>query len=66
MTRDEILSAAYSVGTVGEPWWLDDDDLIEFATKILAVECEACARIAFSANTYNEAARLIRMRSDVK
>lgn len=49
MTRDKILSAAYSVGTVGEPWWLDDDDLIEFATEILAMNrdcpCETDLRL---------------------
>ena len=31
MKREDILSLAYSIGTVGEPWWLDDEDLIKFA-----------------------------------
>ena len=34
MTREEILSIAYSIGTVGEPWWLDDEDLMAFVTAI--------------------------------
>jgi len=49
VTREEILSAAYSIGTPGEPWWLDDDDLIEFATEILAMNrdcpCETDLRL---------------------
>ena len=34
MTREEILSIAYSIGTVGEPWWLDDEDLMAFVRAI--------------------------------
>jgi len=43
MTREEILSIAYSIGTVGEPWWLDDDDLRDFV-RAIAPRLEAAAR----------------------
>lgn len=48
MTREEILAIAYSVGTVGEPWWLDDEDLMDFvraiAPRLKAAEIEAKLR----------------------
>jgi hypothetical protein len=34
MTREEILNIAYSIGTVGEPWWLDDEDLMRFVRAV--------------------------------
>lgn len=43
MTREEILSIAYSIGTVGEPWWLDDDDLMDFV-RAIAPRLESAAR----------------------
>ena len=44
MTRDDILSIAYSVGTPGEPWWLDDLDLIAFASKVADIEAAKWAK----------------------
>jgi hypothetical protein len=40
VTRDDILSIAYSIGTVGEPWWLDDEDLLAF-TRVIATRVSA-------------------------
>jgi hypothetical protein len=45
MKRIEILCLAYSVSTPGEPWWLDDQDLIKFAALVAAHEREQCAKV---------------------
>ena len=34
MTREDVLSIAYSIGSPGEAWWLDDDDLLAFTRVI--------------------------------
>ena len=61
MTEDEIIHLA-----VEAKLWLHSDRDYEkvekFANLIAAAEREACAQIAFSANTYLEAAAAIRAR----
>ena len=43
-------------------WWGKEDEIVKFAELVAAAEREACAQIAFSANTYLEAAAAIRAR----
>lgn len=43
-------------------WWGKEDEILKFAELVAAAEREACAQIAFSANTYLEAAAAIRAR----
>ena len=43
-------------------WWGEEDEIVKFAALVAAAEREACAQIAFDANTYLEAAAAIRAR----
>ena len=43
-------------------WWGKEDEIVKFAELVAAAEREACAQIAFNANTYLKAAAAIRAR----
>ena len=67
MTNEDIIRMANEARLCACKWVNDDDDrdvesLYDFAALIAAAEREACAQIAFSANTYLEAAAAIRAR----
>ena len=65
MTNEDIIRMAREAGlsndfgTLGYPYL---PELIRFANLVAAAEREACAKIAFSAKTYIEAANAIRER----
>jgi hypothetical protein len=65
MTRDDIIRMAKEAN--GEPAWDDGVDWVwgeveRFAALVAAAEREECAKIAFNAKTYLEAAHNIRER----
>jgi hypothetical protein len=65
MTRDDIIRMAKEAN--GEPAWDDGVDWVwgeveRFAALVAAAEREECAKIAFNAKTYIEAAHNIRER----
>ena len=67
MTRDDIIRMAREARLAEhthpyELWSASDDGLERFANLVAAAEREACAQIAFDANTYLEAAAAIRAR----
>ena len=60
MTRDEIIAAWNAQADYMNQWeTLGEDEKLEWAMKL---EREACAKVAFNANTYIEAAAAIRAR----
>ena len=60
MDRDEITRMAQEAGFVGFDG--DNGSLRRFAALVAAAEREACAKVAFNAKTYIEAAAAIRAR----
>ena len=60
MTDEDIIRMARESGLVMYDY--SDPSLQRFANLVAATEREACAQIAFSANTYLEAAAAIRAR----
>jgi homoserine acetyltransferase len=60
MTNEDIIRMAREAGLVMYDY--SDPSLERFANLVAAEEREACAQIAFSANTYLEAAAAIRAR----
>jgi hypothetical protein len=69
MTDSDIIRMAQEAGATRDHpemlpnfWTLTNPDLKRFANLIAAAEREACAQIAFNANTYLEAAAAIRAR----
>lgn len=71
MTRDDIIRMAreaskgmLSYDAEGE-WRLNQREIERFAALVAAEEREACAVIAFNAETYLEAAAAIRARGQV-
>ena len=66
MTNEDIIRMAREAGF--DPHDMSDDftcnlmDIERFANLVAAAEREACAQIAFDANTYLEAAAAIRAR----
>lgn len=65
MTKEDIIRMAREA--CGEPAWDGGvewtwEELERFANLVAAAEREACAQIAFDANTYLEAAAAIRKR----
>ena len=70
MNRDDIIRMAQEASIlgdfdslVGEQWRQDTiRDLERFAILVAAAEREACAKLAFNAKTYIEAAAAIRAR----
>jgi hypothetical protein len=71
MTKDDIIRMAQEAGwrvdsegdvLEGDGWHIQTDIVERFANLVAAAEREACAVIAFNANTYLEAAAAIRAR----
>jgi hypothetical protein len=66
MNRDDIIRMAREAGAERNPdfddWSLDDGTLERFAALVAAHEREECAKIAFNARTYIQAAKDIRAR----
>jgi hypothetical protein len=69
MDRDDIIRMAVEAGArdCANPdkwdiWEIRDTDLERFAKLVAAHEREQCAKIAFNAKTYLEAAAAIRAR----
>jgi hypothetical protein len=64
MTKEDIIRMAREAG-ISKPWDQEPvkwETLERFAALVAAAEREACAVIAFNANTYLEAAAAIRAR----
>jgi adenylyl- and sulfurtransferase ThiI len=70
MTKDDIIRMARQVGGVEQYagladkvcWAFNASELEAFATLVAEAEREECAKIAFNARTYIEAAHEIRER----
>jgi hypothetical protein len=71
MTNDDIIRMAREAGwrvdsegeiLEGDGWHIQTDIVERFAELVRAEEREACAQIAFNADTYLEAAEAIRAR----
>jgi len=65
MTRDDIVKWAAEAGIMPPDWGATENQwrsLHAFAELAAAAEREECAKIAFNAKTYIEAAHLIRER----
>jgi hypothetical protein len=65
MTRDDIVKWAAEAGIMPPDWGATENQwrsLERFASLVAAYEREECAKIAFNAKTYIEAAHLIRER----
>lgn len=59
MIRDDIIRMARETGLLTEHNYRE---IINFGSMVTAAEREACAKIAFNAKTYIEAAEAIRAR----
>lgn len=62
MTNEDIIRMAQEAGLVMYDY--SDPSLERFAALVAEAEREACAQIAFNANTYLEAAAAIRARAN--
>jgi hypothetical protein len=66
MTRDDIIRMAREAGAMFDHMTWVERDLApvfeRFAALVAAAEREACAKVAFNAKTYIEAAAAIRAR----
>jgi len=66
VNRDDIIRMAREAGAERNndfpDWSFEDDALERFANLVAAHEREECAKIAFNAKTYIEAAAAIRAR----
>lgn len=64
--KEDIIRMAREVGAERNSdfpdWSFEDEDLERFAALVAAAEREECAKVAFNANTYIEAAAAIRAR----